>query len=89
MFSLARAPFDLRLSNSGHTRRDALLAAGPVALYDRREFADGCPAPLTAHLAASIKLPQIVRKLTTSSTPAVQQTAKAVELNFPAINGIM
>jgi hypothetical protein len=63
-----------------------LLAAGPVALYDRREFADGCPAPPSAHLAASIKLPQIIRKLTSSSTPAVHQTAKAVELNFPAIS---
>jgi len=68
------------------TCRDALLAAGPVALYDRREFADGCPVPPSAHLAASIKLPQIVRKLTSSNTPAVHQTARAVELNFPAIS---
>jgi hypothetical protein len=69
--------------------RDALLAAGPVAIYDRREFLDGCPAPPSAHLAASVKLPQIVRKLASSTTPAVQQTAKAVELNFPAISGFM
>ena len=69
--------------------RDALLVAGPVAINDRREFADGCPPPASAHLAASIKLPQIVRKLASSNTPAVQQTAKAVELNFPAISGVM
>ena len=69
--------------------RDALLAAGPVAMYDRREFTDGCPAPPSAYLAESLKLPQIVRKFASSRTPAVQQTAQAVELNFPAISGLM
>ena len=69
--------------------RDALLVAGPVAINDRREFADGCPPPASAHVAASVKLPQIIRKLASSNMPAVQQTAKAVELNFPAISGVI